>query len=415
MPQSTEATEAISKRSGPASDGAPAPTSMTEPDVQPIVDWLIEGSRPATDPAHWLGLVCRRMLARGLRLHRVAVFVRPLHPNVAARAYYWRHDSEAVERDDGDHDFMATEEARTSPIRAVQVTRHEIRRRLSQPDTPIDFPVLEELRAAGVTDYLITPLEFLNGEVHAMSFASRSAGGFSDGEIAALQRLKPALTRMVEIFGLARKAGNILDAYLGRQAGAKVLQGQIRRGDVEKIQAAIWFCDLRGSTALADAMEPREFLALLNDYFERVLGPVLERDGQVLHFIGDGALAIFPVEDHAAGAATRALDAATDSIARMDELNKRREQAGSVRLGFGIGLHLGDMLYGNMGTSTRIAFSVVGAAVNEAARIEGLCKRLGAQLLVSERFARQTGRDWRSLGRHELAGVGETMELFTLG
>jgi adenylate cyclase len=383
---------------------------MKELDVQPVVDWLIDGARPASDPKQWLSLVCARMLECGLRLHRVAVFVRPLHPNVEARAYYWRQDSDAVEQSDEEHGFMTTDEALASPIHAVRVTRQEIRRRLAQPGAPMDFPVLEELRRDGTTDYLIAPLEFLNGEVHALSFATRSAGGFSDTEIAAIRRLVPAMTRIVEIFGMTRKASNILDAYLGRHAGAKVLQGQIRRGDAENIRAVIWFCDLRDSTPLADALGPQQFLVLLNEYFECVLGPVLERDGQVLRFIGDAALAIFPVGPDAARASELAVDAAQDAIARMDKLNKNRQPP----LRFGIGLHLGDVLYGNAGTPTRIEFTVIGAAANQAARIESLCKTLNAQLLVSEAFARQTRHEWRSVGRHQLRGVGEAIELFTL-
>ena len=383
-------------------------------DVQPIIDWLVAGAAPAKDPKDFLHLLCTRMLDCGIRLHRVAVFVRPLHPNVAARAYYWREDRDQIEQGEEDHSFIGTEEARTSPVRAVQTTRTEIRRRLYEPDTPIDYPVLEELRQAGVTDYLIAPLEFLNGEVHAISFATRSDGGFSDAEITGVRRLMPALTRITEIFGLTRKASHILDAYLGRQAGAKVLQGQIRRGDAEMIRAVIWFCDLRDSVELAERLGPREFLALINEYFDCVLSPVLERDGQVLRFIGDAALAIFPVGQDTAEAASRAVSAAKAAIASMDELNRQRRQTGSAALGFGIGLHLGDVLYGNAGTRTRIEFTVIGAAANHAARIAALCKTLDARLLVSEPLARQTGEVWKSLGRHHLRGVRDAIELFTI-
>jgi adenylate cyclase len=280
------------------------------------------------------------MLECGLRLDRLALFVRPLHPNVTARAYYWRQGSDEVEQNDEEHGFMETDEALSSPIHAVRVSRQEIRRRLAGPAAADDFPVLQELRSDHLTDYLIAPLEFLSDEVHAVSFATRAAGGFSDAEIAAIRRLQPALTRIVEIFGLTRKAGNILDAYLGRHAGAKVLRGQIQRGDAEQIHAVIWFCDLRDSTSLADSMAPQAFLALLNEYFERVLDPVLEREGQVLRFIGDAALAIFPAGQDAAAAAGRAVDAAQDAIRRMQALNEQRGRAGSAPLRFGIGLHL---------------------------------------------------------------------------
>jgi adenylate cyclase len=189
-----------------------------------------------------------------------------------------------------------------------------------------------------------------------------------------------------------------------------VLAGQIKRGDAQDIHAVIWFCDLRDSTPLADSMSRREFLALLNDYFECVLGPVQERNGEVLRFIGDAALAIFPVGERPAEACTRARGAARESLERLNKQNKNRQRP----LRFGIGLHLGELTYGNIGTPSRIEFTVVGAAANEAARIEALCKSLDVDLLVSERVAQALPGAWKSLGRHTLRGVGDKMELFTL-
>jgi adenylate cyclase len=336
--------------------------------------------------------------------------VRPLHPNVAARAFYWRRGASEIEVNEEDHSFTGSDEQLTSPIHVVRTTGRAIRRRLEDPAMPVDFPVLKELRAQGITDYLIMPLEFVNGEVHGMSVATRAAGGFSDAEIAAIERIKPALTRLVEVFGLTRKAANILDAYLGRQAGEKVLQGRIRRGDAERIHAVIWFCDLRESTPLADSVGPEAFLTLLNEYFECVLGPVLERQGEVLRFIGDAALAIFPVDGRPAEACAKALAAAQEALVRMNGLNKNRTRP----LRCGIGLHLGHLTYGNIGTPSRIEFTVVGAAANEAARIEALCKPLDVDLVVSERVAQALPAAWRSLGTHTLRGVGDKMELFTL-
>ena len=379
-------------------------------DVEPIVDWLVGGARPATQPNEVLKTLCERMVACGIRLDRLALFVQPLHPNVAARAFYWRRGATGIEVNEEDHTFTGSEEQVTSPIYRVRSTREEIRRRLEDRAAALDFPVLEQLREQGITDYLIMPLEFLNGEVHGMSVATRQAGGFSEAEIAAIRRIRPAFTRLVEVFGLTRKAENILDAYLGRHAGQKVLQGRIRRGDTERIHAVIWFCDLRDSTPLADVLGPEAFLALLNEYFECVLGPVLERDGHVLRFIGDAALAIFPLGVDAAEAATRAVEAARVALERMQELNRNR----ATPLRFGIGLHLGDVLYGNIGTRERIEFTVIGAAANEAARIEGLCKQLGTPLVVSEQVARHTRHAWRPLGSHALRGVEKPLALFTL-
>jgi adenylate cyclase len=381
-----------------------------ELNIQPVVDWLIDGARPSRLPRDVLLDTCRRTLAAGLPLSRVGVFVRTLHPNLLGRAFIWQADKGAVEMTEAGHDLLESEAFLKSPIRVVFNEHVEVRRRLADAACPIDFPILEELRRDGTTDFIAAPLRFVNGEVHAASFATRRPGGFRDAELAALRRLLAPFTRMVEIYGHIQKARNILDAYLGSSAGEKVLAGQIKRGDSQDINAVIWFCDLRDSTPLAESMSRRAYLALLNDYFECLLGPVLEHHGQVLRFIGDAALAIFPVGERPAEACAKALAAARAALARLEKLNENRARP----LRCGIGLHLGELTYGNIGTPTRIEFTVVGAAANEAARIEGLCKVLEADLLVSERVARQLPEAWRSLGSHTLRGVGDKMELFTL-
>ena len=376
-----------------------------------MVDWLIEGARPSRLPREVLLDTCRRTVAAGLPLHRVGVFVRTLHPNLLGRAFIWRADKGAVEMTEAAHDLLESEAFLKSPIRVVFNEHVEVRRQLADPGCPMDFPILEELRREGATDFIAAPLRFINGEVHAASFATRRPGGFRHDELAALRRLLAPFTRMVEIFGNMQKARNILDAYLGPSAGEKVLAGQIKRGDCQDIHAVIWFCDLRDSTPLADSMTRREFLALLNDYFECVLGPVLDNGGEVLRFIGDAALAIFPMGKRPAEACAKALAAAQAALAGMEKMNKNRARP----LRFGIGLHLGELTYGNIGTPTRIEFTVVGAAANEAARIESLCKVMGVNVLVSERVARALpDAAWRSLGSHTLRGVGDKMELFTL-
>jgi adenylate cyclase len=343
------------------------------------------------------------------------VFARTLHPNVAGRGFFWRADKpDETEFTVAEHDWMGSKAHLASPIHAITSSGQDIRRRLADPECPIDFEILTELRGEGMTDYYATPLPTLTGEKLLASFTTRQAGGFSDAEIAALRRLRAPVGRVAEIMGLRRKAKNILDAYLGEQTGEKVLAGQIKRGDGEEIRAVIWFCDLRDSTPLADSMSREAFLQLLNEYFECVLGPVQERKGEILRFIGDAALAIFPIgTEPAAVACAKALDAAQAAVKRMAELNTKREAAGLPRLRFGIGLHLGLVLYGNIGTPTRIEFTVIGAAANEAARIEGLCKTLKVDVAVSENVARHLASRLRSLGLHALRGVGAPIEIFT--
>ncbi len=382
---------------------------MSALDIRPVYDWLVAGAAPARMPQEVLREFCLRVRAQGVALYRTAVFVRTLHPNVLGRSFIWQEGKDAVELGEAAYDLLESPQFLKSPIKIVFEKHEEVRRRLADPACPIDFPVLEDLLKEGVTDFLALPLPFVNGEVHASTYATRRPGGFADAEVEALRSLAPALARIAEVYSHIRKTHNILDAYLGAHAGEKVLAGQIRRGDGEDIRAVIWFCDLRDSTVLADSMSRADFLTLLNEFFECVLGPVLSRKGEVLRFIGDAALAIFPVGASPGEACQRALDAALEAIARMEQVNKLRTRP----LRFGIGLHLGDVLYGNVGTPTRIEFTVIGAAPNEAARIEALCKELGVPLLISQAVAQYLSAPLRSLGPQRLRGVGESVELFT--
>jgi adenylate cyclase len=382
-------------------------------DIGPIVEWLDGGAEPARRPQDVLQHLCRRLTEQGMPLYRVAVFVRTLHPNVAGRGFIWHEKSHAVEIVTAELGIENQELYLRSPVRVVFTQHIEVRKRIEGREGALEFPILEELRTEGATDFLALPMRFLNDEVHAVSFVTRRSGGFTDAELAALRRIMPPFSRVAEIYAWKRTARNILDAYLGEQTGEKVLAGQIRRGAGEDIRAVIWFCDLRDSTPLADSMTRAEFLVLLNEFFECVLGPVLEHKGEVLRFIGDAALAIFPMRhgdvQERAEASRRAVQAALAAIERLNALNAKRERP----LRFGIGLHIGHVLYGNIGTPTRIEFTVIGAAANEAARIEGFCKTLGVPLVFSEPVARHVPQSV-SLGSHRLRGVEEPVELFTL-
>ena len=391
--------------------------SDTGIDVEDIVDWLVDGAKTVKTPQDVLLELCQRLNAAGIPLYRVAVFVTTLHPNVAGRGFFWREGQPEVEVAEASYAVLNSDDYFKNPIYAVFLEGKEVRRKVSAPDCPRDFPLLDGLRGEGVTDYIAQPLDFINGETHAASYTTCQAEGFTVPQLAALERVRPALTRIAEILALKRTAINLLDAYLGHQAGAKVLTGQIKRGDGQEINAVIWFCDLRNSTPLADSMSREAFLGLLNDYFECLAGAVLDHDGEVLRFIGDAALAIFPVEEGGWSkkeACEAAVKAAKDALERMAELNRQRESFGTAPLGFGIGLHLCDVMYGNIGTADRIEFTVIGAAANEAARIEGLCKTLDVNVLISEQVQAHLGKGWQSLGKHALRGVGDEIEVFTL-
>ncbi|MDA0241679.1 MAG: adenylate/guanylate cyclase domain-containing protein [Proteobacteria bacterium] len=385
--------------------------------VESVVDWLVDGARTAKTSQDVLLGLCEQLVECGVQISRVAVFVTTLHPNVMGRGFYWRFGNPEVDVGEAPYSVTESEEFKQNPIARVYAEGIEIRRKLCDPDCPDDFKILAQLRDEGVTDYLATPLHFTSGEVHGATWSTEKKGGFSDAEITALRRIQPALARLAEILALRRTAANLLDAYLGHQSGTKVLSGQVKRGDGQEIFAVIWFCDLRGSTPLADSMSRQDFLGLLNDYFECMAGAVLDNGGEVLRFIGDAVLAIFPISEtdyDLTEACNLAAGGAKDAINRMDALNAQRVAAGKAELGYGIGLHLGNVMYGNIGTPDRIEFTVIGAAANEAARIESLCKELGENFLLSGEVVKHLPGEWRSLGDHSLRGVGEKIEIFTL-
>lgn len=243
-------------------------------------------------------------------------------------------------------------------------------------------------------------------------------GGFSTDDLGHIYEIMPALSRLIEMHYVRRTAVTLLDTYLGKQTGQKVLNGQVRRGDGDNIYSVIWFCDLRNSTALSETMAREDFLVMLNQFLEAMADAVLDAGGEVLRYIGDAALAIFPIAGDI-GLATpvatkKALEAAKDAIERMKIVNAERVKNGENEIGFGIGLHLGEVTYGNIGSPNRPEFTVIGAAANEAARLESLTKEVGVPIVISENFNSCSPSKLKSLGRKALRNVEGDQEIFTL-
>jgi adenylate cyclase len=375
-------------------------------DVSRLYDWLVDGAPGAADSAQLLQRVGDDLADAGVRLMRIAAFVRTLHPSVMGRRFVWERGAAEVEVIAPPHAILATDEYIKSPVHVVTTTGRELRCRLDV-DTPFEHEILEQQRRAGVTDYLCLPLRFLSGEVHAVSYATDAPGGFSDDELAALRHVTRPLSRLAEILALRRTATALLDAYVGRDAGERILRGQIQRGHTEHIRCVIWFSDLRGFTSMSGGAEPEDIITVLNRVFDCQVPAVERHGGEVLKFMGDGMLAIFPINDARPPAAvcTQALAAVDEAFAALDALNAERNTASAPPLAFGVSLHLGDVAYGNIGGAVRLDFTCIGPAVNLAARIEGLTGRLGKRLLVSDAFARATTAPLRTVGTFELKGV----------
>jgi len=381
------------------------------PSTQPAVDWLIDGARSAPLAQEVLTELCERLTACGLPLWRVVVFVRTLHPEVVGRRFVWLPDTGTVITE-GKFDLLDREVFRTSPMAHVSKTGVAVRRRLADPDCPMDYPILRDLREEGVTDYVVSPLHFTNGEIHFASWATRQPGGFTDPEIAGIHSVIAPLARVAEIRAWYRVAGNLLATYVGKNAGERVLAGRIRRGDTESIHAAIWLSDMRGFTRLADSLPPQALVDLLNRYFDCQVPPILDDGGEVLKFMGDGLLAIFSIGDGAdaakvCAAALKAAHAARANVAALHQ---------SDGVHFGLALHVGDVLYGNIGSGNRLDFTCIGPAVNLAARLEKLAGRLGRTIVASQEFAKQCGAgDLVPIGKFAVAGFAEEQTAFGLG
>jgi adenylate cyclase len=375
-----------------------------------VVDWLMDGARSTPLAQEVLTELCERLIGCGLPLWRAFVFVRTLHPQIVGRRFVWRGDTGTVVSE-GTFDLLDRDVFRNSPMTHVANTGATFRRRLADADCPLDYPILHDLRAEGVTDYVVSPLRFTNGDIHFASWATRQPGGFTGAEIAALDAVIMPLTRVAEIRALHRVASILLSTYVGQNAGGRVLAGQIRRGHTEEIHAAIWLSDMRGFTRLADRLPPQALVDLLNRYFDCQVPPILDHGGEVLKFMGDGLLAIFPIGEAAAPVCAQALAAALAARANVAGLQGSNEETG-VR--FGLALHVGDVLYGNIGSGNRLDFTSIGPAVNLAARLEKLAGQLGRSIVASQEFAAHSGSAFAPIGRFAVAGFAEQQTAFGL-
>ncbi|CAG0978038.1 adenylate cyclase [Myxococcaceae bacterium] len=348
----------------------------------------------------------------GIPVSRVALIVRTLHPQVLGTLHRWDSVHDSVRSVDLAHDVSGEESFLSSPFIPIFEGRGCLRRSLEGDPTSLDYPILRELHSRGATDYAALPVIFGDGQIHALTLSTHEPGGFRQTDLDRVEEIVPLLGRLIEVHALRRTARTLLDTYLGVGTGLRVLQGRIRRGDEDRIPAVVWMADLRGSTSLQEGLDRDRYLELLNAFFESTAGAAIEAGGEVLKFIGDAVLAIFPM-DQDPDAAVRALAAARAALASLGEYNT--SHAGDCpKLAMALALHLGEVHYGNIGVPGRLDFTVTGPVVNEVSRIEGLCKQLGKPVLVSEGVAAIAPGELVSLGHHELRGIARRVEVFTL-
>lgn len=372
------------------------------------IGWLLDGAPGAPRATDVLDQLCQRLRAEGVPVDRAAMFVHVLHPQFMGMAVYWLPDR-PITVEPAPYTLVDEEEYRNSPATVVMTRGECVRYDLTAPPAADATAVLRELRAAGYTDYLIQPLRFRGGEVHAVSWATRRPGGFDRRDLARFGAINRPMARVMEIMVLQRFSMTLLDTYVGHRSGERVLRGAIRPGDVERIQAAILFTDLRGFTAFSNSHPPEAVIARLDAVFGCIMPAVDAAGGEVLKLIGDGLLAIFPRGDAAPGvvaaAALRAAVAATAAIAALPLAPPAR---------CGMALHVGEVSYGNIGSGNRLDFTAIGPAVNLTARLEPLTVALQRPLVVSAAFASVVDASFEPLGSFALRGFAEPVPVFGL-
>jgi adenylate cyclase len=380
----------------------------------PVIDWLLREGRLSADPVRLIDALAARLLAAGAPVWRLRLAFFTLHPQLAVWAYVWMR-GRATRIEPIAHGVQRTAAFIGSPAERMLATDAPVRYRLERL-AAADHRLLHDLAAEGGVDYVMLPLRFSDGSRNVFAVTTDRAGGFRARDLAQFERLSHALAAVLEVAATRRLARTLLDTYVGRRSGRRILEGQIRRGASDVIQAAIWYADLRDFTALTESLPTAQLLETLNAYFETIGAAVSAHGGEILRFIGDAMLIVFPaagkrtLED----ASRAALDAALDAFERMKRLNRERRAAGKPRIRFGAGLSAGEVIYGNVGAPDRLDFTVMGLAVNRAARIEGLTKKLGVALLMSAEVAERVRRRLKSAGRHRLRGLRGPVEVYAL-
>ncbi|HEX4411514.1 MAG TPA: adenylate/guanylate cyclase domain-containing protein [Xanthobacteraceae bacterium] len=385
----------------------------THDTVEAIGAWLLGDARRITSGLGAVDEYAWRLCAAGIPLLRVSIHVGTLHPQYLGAALIWWRDTGRSILVMIKHEITDLIPYEVNPVRRVREGGETLRRHLDVPDDQFDFEVLHELKERGGTDYLALPIGGVYGpSSYMVTYVADRPGGFTDAQIADLEKLNPRLSVLIDMHSQRHVAENVLKAYLGSHTGPRVLAGHIRRGTGEAVQAVLWSSDLRSFTRLSDHGPPDKVIAILDRAFDAQAHAISGHGGEILKFIGDGLLAIFPVdsEDAAKKAAAGAMAAAAEALEAVHALD--HELPGEPALKMVIALHYGTVIYGNIGAADRLDFTVIGPAVNLLSRVETVAKSLNVHLAVSDDFARIYGQKLHSLGVHQLRGLDQPHELF---
>ncbi len=389
-----------------------------------LSDWILREAGYCSSRQQLVRLLGRKLVEEGIAVYRLNITIWSLHPEIAGKNYMWLRDSDEVIVSEPSHDVFENKSYLNSPMNLVTQGLGGVRQPLSVDEAEFEFPIMEDLKAQGATDYVAMPLHFSDGQFHPMTLTSDHERGFTTANLGLIFECIGVISRYFEVLTLRANTVTLLDTYLGQRTGQQILEGKIRRGEGENIRAVILFSDLRNSSELAEKLPREQYLKLLNKYFETILEPITEYGGEVLKFIGDAVLAIFPLTDNLEDQATQtknALLAAMRSVALLHERTASDMGKNRPLIDFGIGLHIGEVTYGNVGGQNRLDFTVIGPSVNLASRIESLCKSTGHRILLSSDFktamesgGKTTSIPIHSIGEHKLPGIAASQTVFTV-
>ena len=394
----------------------PVAERPTQDSLAAIAEWLVGEAREILSGLQVFDEFAWRMLATGLPLLRVTLHSGTLHPQFLGTTFIWWRTSGQSEQTLIAHEITDLIQYEDNPVQRVCIGGETLRRRLDVSDNTLDFAVLKELKAQGGTDYLALPIRSAHGRNHyyMITYVTDRPGGFTVNEIEDMTLVSQRIAVVCDIQGQRWIASNVLNAYLGPKTGPRVLAGQIRRGTGEELTVVLWSSDLRGFTERSDRLPGDRMIAILNALFDAQAKAIHDHGGEILKFIGDGLLAIFPIEEGATAgrAATNALEAAQEALAAVRRLNGEPSMADEPPLEIVVALHVGTVVYGNIGAAERLDFTVIGPAVNLVSRLEATAKTLNTAIVLSDDFARACGRPLTSLGYHPLRGLVKPHELF---
>ena len=384
-------------------------------DFDALFDWVIHSGRKIVEQDRFTQALADKLVAVGAPLDGLRVMLRTLNPQVLAMASFWSSTDGQTHSFLRNHDILKTDAYIGSPLEIILEERRSLHQPLNAlPDNP--HSAYTELLEQGYTDYFGLPVVLSDDSVTSIIFSTKQENGFESADIEAFTFLRDLLAPMLELQATRHAAISLMNTYVGKRTGKKILDGMVHRGDADVINAAIWFSDLRNFTRFTENLPSEQLLEMLNTYFEQIASAVTARGGEILRFIGDAMLIVFPIDDGQSdqSAANSAIDAAIDAQTSLAALNHQRKEQGKQPIEFGVGLNIGEVVYGNVGAPDRLDFTVMGPAVNRAARLESLTKTLGGNILFSKEFSELIEHPVEDLGEHEMKGIEHPQSVFAL-